>query len=366
MAHGRCYRIDERLQAMSSNSSSTFPLVAISNFHFDNTLGALLIAVIVCTFLAGIGFLQTFLYLTSTTSSVNRLGDNAALRWLIVMLWVLDMASTVFGSYDIYRYAITDYANPAALPIINWSSTAYILTGGVIDFCVRSVFIYRVWLLSRMPIISIIMMVLNFVILASCSVISAKYVQIGNFFELGRIKWLFTFIFTLIAFLDTLIAIVLSFWLWRKKSGGVFQQTDSQIDTLMTYAIHTGALTSLFSIAVLTTYLKMPNNLIFVGIYVIVPKLYHNALLASLNGRRTILKSKDDKGYKSIHLSSVLPSSSSVGDGDRRIVKETGIINISPTRVHELCSTSNDDTMTGILTVESKEFDELKHQDKFV
>ncbi|KAL4250062.1 hypothetical protein ABKN59_004919 [Abortiporus biennis] len=342
---------------MSSTCPS--PLDALAGVHFDNTIGALLIALIICALLTGIGSLQTFLYFT-----VSAKRDNTALRGLVAFLWILDVLATAFGAIGVYTYVITNYANPAALPIINWSTSAYTMVGGIGDFCVRCVFIYRIWLLSKMRIIPCGIMAFNFVVLAFSFVIAATYIQVRNFFELDGITWKYTLIFSLIAFTDTLIAIILCGLLWRRKRG-LFQRTDSQIDILMAYSIHTGALTSLFGIAVLTAYLTMPNNLIYVGIYVIVPKLYHNALLASLNGRETILRCGGDesKGYNSIHLSSILPGSS-VG-GTTPSLEKT-ILNISSPSVHGFHDTGKKMTVSGSLSEAVYRGDEHKDQQQFV
>ncbi|KAI0791331.1 hypothetical protein C8Q75DRAFT_757759 [Abortiporus biennis] len=289
-----------------SASQRATPIIPI---HFDNTLGALFIGLLVATFLTGLGSHQTYVYFLNTGKK-----DRISLRTYIGFLWVVDILLLALASNAIYNYLITNYANPFALPIINWAVTAYLATASVFDFLVRCLFIYRIWKISERIYLGIVLMVINCVVIAVGLWTSARFHQIGNFFELDRVKTIAICAFATIACLDTLIAIILSFLLWMKK-GHASQRTSSQIDILMRYIIHTGALTSLCAIAVLVTYLTMSDNFIFQGIYLPLPKVYHNALLASLNARKVLRSlnpttSGSEEPYTSIQLSDMSSTTS--------------------------------------------------------
>ncbi|KAI0791731.1 hypothetical protein C8Q75DRAFT_50325 [Abortiporus biennis] len=237
-----------------------------NDLHFDNTLGAEFLGAIVSTFLTGIGTLQTYNYFFSITNN-----DKTPFRILVALLWGVDMLLLVFLTIGTYTAVITNFANPVAIVQMTWATTAFLATSSALHFMIRCMFIYRVWRLSKNPYLTFILGVLNCLILSTGSAMADKYDRLGNFVAVRSAKWLVIWVFTTLAFTDTLIAGILCYYLWRMKSHAA-ERTESQIDTLMRYAQHTGAATSLLAIIILITYLTMPDNIIFSGIYVVLPK----------------------------------------------------------------------------------------------
>ncbi|KAI0789587.1 hypothetical protein C8Q75DRAFT_142351 [Abortiporus biennis] len=147
---------------------------------------------------------------------------------------------------------------------------------------------------------------------------TTKFTQLGSFLDVIKIKRELIVQIVLITTTDTSIAVVLSFLLWRMKTRVMSGRLVSQMNTLMVYTIHTGALTSLLSLVTMVLYLSSPANnyFIYVVLYFILPKVYHNALLGALNGRGWMRANPDEtKGYNSIHLSSITPNSTSAESG---------------------------------------------------
>ncbi|KAL4250042.1 hypothetical protein ABKN59_004921 [Abortiporus biennis] len=94
-----------------------------SLLHFDNTLGAMYIGLLIATLLTGIACLQTYIYFLTSGKK-----DALALQVFIAFLWVLDMSHTVFGAHFGYSYMISNYANPLALRTIHWSGIGVIIS----------------------------------------------------------------------------------------------------------------------------------------------------------------------------------------------------------------------------------------------
>lgn len=86
------------------------------------------------------------------------------------------------------------------------------------------------------------------------------------------------------AFSNTLITLTLCYYIRQLKSA--CKQSDPVVDHLMLYAINTGILTSTFSVACLLCYYFVPENLVSIGLYFVLSKLYANSYLATLNARR--------------------------------------------------------------------------------
>ncbi|OBZ76341.1 hypothetical protein A0H81_03475 [Grifola frondosa] len=85
---------------------------------------------------------------------------------------------------------------------------------------------------------------------------------------------------------DLIVALSLCWLLAKHRTG--FQRTNSIIRVLMLYGINTCALTTIFALCCLITFVKMPDDLVFLAFYFAMPKLFLNSLLATLNTRKYI------------------------------------------------------------------------------
>ncbi|KAJ8094894.1 hypothetical protein PM082_010109 [Marasmius tenuissimus] len=83
---------------------------------------------------------------------------------------------------------------------------------------------------------------------------------------------------------DLTIATTLWYYLRKLKAG--YRVATSAIVKLSIYAVSTGLLTSAIGLATLLCFYLMTSNLIFVGIFLLLSKLYGVSLLAALNTRR--------------------------------------------------------------------------------
>jgi len=81
-----------------------------------------------------------------------------------------------------------------------------------------------------------------------------------------------------IVFADILIATMMCWALYRKKTG--FTRTDSVIMTLMAYSMNSGLLTSALGSVMLINFVIAPNNMIWMAVYWVMCKCYVNSLLA--------------------------------------------------------------------------------------
>ncbi|KAL4243690.1 hypothetical protein ABKN59_011160 [Abortiporus biennis] len=284
----------------SSSSSAADGALASLLGSLDSTLGALFVGMLCAAVMFGVTCVQAFHYYMHTGKR-----DLFILKASVALVMVLDVAQMAITAHMVYFYSISNYFNPAALLIIPWSPVAIVITTTVNDFVVRSVFIHRIWKLSKSVYIAVILFILNCAVAVISFYLSHRVQLIGSLLKLKPITWLFDLDLASLASVDTIIAGTLCFYLWRIKTG--FQRTDSQVDILIRYSVHTGAVTSLLGIAVLITNLVMPNNLVYIGIYVNLSKFYNNALLASLNARDMLRSdpSKTSEAFNSVQLSKI-------------------------------------------------------------
>ncbi|KAI0790856.1 hypothetical protein C8Q75DRAFT_108426 [Abortiporus biennis] len=277
--------------------------------RLDDTLGAVFIGVTIAAILYGVTCVQTYTYYAEASKR-----DRLALRALIGALWILDGLQLAFVGHLLYYFVITNYFNPVALQTSPWSAEAFNVVTNVADLIVRSILIYRIWRLCQKIYLPGVLMLGNLAASSFSLSASAKFQQIGNIEDLSPIKGLIIGVFSCIACIDTSIAVALVAILWGRRTG--FERTDSQLQTLMIYSVHTGALTSLVAICVVITFATMPTKFIYIALFFTLPKFYINALLATLNARETIIRSEwrsnPSSGLSGVHVSRTQISSTSI------------------------------------------------------
>lgn len=293
-----------------AGASSGVPLIVIP--AFDNTLGALLVGGMVAMALWGVTCVQTFTFFT------RRSKDLPVFKLLIAFLLVLDTFDTVLNCHFLYFYLVKNYLNPLAIVAPVWSVIIHVAVTSISDFIIRSMFARRIYRLSRHNIfLTAGIVALSFTDLICGLIITAKAFGVTSYLDLDPLSSLMYLNFAAGTSSDLSVALVLCYLLRRSRTG--FQQTDSLITILMVYTVNTGLLVALDASAGLITYIVMPHNLIFLGFYLLMSKLYLNSYLASLNAREGIRGKIHEP--MSIHLSKI-----SGGQSDRYDLEKSGSV----------------------------------------
>ncbi|KAL5519557.1 hypothetical protein ACEPAH_1240 [Sanghuangporus vaninii] len=105
----------------------------------------------------------------------------------------------------------------------------------------------------------------------------------SSFVKFEHFTWLVCTTLGLNTISDVIITGSLGLYLQSRRTG--FEKTNVIIDKLLLYVINTGILNIAYNIAVLICAAVMKDNLIFIGMFFLVSKLYSNSLLAVLNSR---------------------------------------------------------------------------------
>ncbi|CCM00477.1 uncharacterized protein FIBRA_02511 [Fibroporia radiculosa] len=167
---------------------------------------------------------------------------------------------------------------------------AHTVVTGLLDVIVRSLFCHRMWNLSQKNrLLTFTIESCALVAFAGSLLFSIKcFTVIGDVFRLSQLSWIMYGSLGAGVVTDILIALSLCIVLRRCRNKN--PDTDSLVRMLITYGINSGALTSLCEIACLVSYATMQNNLVFIAIFFILPKLLLNSLLATLNARPELRK----------------------------------------------------------------------------
>jgi hypothetical protein len=248
--------------------------------NLNLTLGALYIGGAFSTFLFGIATLQTWSYYNFFPN------DRGLFKYLVGGLWLLDGFHLVIVTHSAYYYAISNYMNPASFAITSWSlSLGPVVTASVACTC-QAFFTARVWILGR-----------NAIITAVCGALCLArfalsiYTTWGSFHVPGIVKYEVEFGWSLRAGLgiatagDVCIAAAMVYYLSSNRTG--IKNTDRLLSRLLTFTVETCLITSTVTVVDLICFVVMPENFVFLGLYAVVAKLYTNALLTSLNSRKS-------------------------------------------------------------------------------
>ncbi|KAF9263161.1 hypothetical protein L218DRAFT_1077419 [Marasmius fiardii PR-910] len=247
--------------------------------------GSTLIAILVYAFLYGLATLQTLLFFRWN----DRL--HLANKIAVTVLWVMAGLNLAFISHFVYYYLILTEADSAnnKMP---WSFIAY----SAVDFLLLSfsqmLYTARLWqVLSRLD-----SRLLRHLLCSILAILLTASVALAIFlpFSMARASTAEAYtdhLFALILFAlvnGTFIDFVLScalIYALIKAAGKNYGWTDSSMVVLMSYAVNTGAIATLFSLGAVLGYAVNQFNLTFLAFKIVHVGVYFNSFLAMMNSR---------------------------------------------------------------------------------
>ncbi|KAJ7107939.1 hypothetical protein C8R44DRAFT_885323 [Mycena epipterygia] len=249
------------------------------SFNLDTTIGALEVGILVALFLSGMVTVQVWTYFHRYRH------DPWGLKFVVGLCWSLELGHTIAICHTLYKITVIEYGQPQRLIIPPLSLDSAILISGFIGPLEQGWFTYRLWKLTKKVLLPLLCMVLTFtrfVGLIGLSFIALHAYPLPEYN--ARAGWLIESIVIVSATLDTLLVCALCYHLssWRTDPSRVMNKIVNQI---MTWTVEAGAVTILGALGFLSTYLTMKNNYVYVGFFVVIPKLFSNSLLLSLNSR---------------------------------------------------------------------------------
>ncbi|KAF9220870.1 hypothetical protein BS17DRAFT_786094 [Gyrodon lividus] len=249
---------------------------------FDNTLGALFIGFGVSAVTYGIFIIQVYTYYRRYPL------DKTAYKALVALLCLMETSHQALLGHCVYYYTVTNYNNVVALlekPI--WSLIMQMTIGAAAGTLVKFCFSLRVWRFSYGNWwLTILLMLLTFGQMGLAIAFTIKSFELPGLPDIVDLRVLGSVSLGLGVMNDIAVAAALCYYLQGMRSSHT--KGNSMIRTLTIYAVNTGVLTSAMSFATMVIFDFMPKNLIFVGCYFVLSKLYATSFLATLNTREII------------------------------------------------------------------------------
>ncbi|KAL5498054.1 hypothetical protein ACEPAH_2985 [Sanghuangporus vaninii] len=267
-------------------------------FSLENELVVFFLAGTFSTCLWGMGCIQLYYYYENSSIDEDK-------RWIkpyTLIIWILDTIHQGFLIKSNYKFFVTDYGNVLNGVHIDRTIIYIGMGSAVIDTTVQCVFVVRVWRLSNKNCI-----LTGALIIAVIGQIGITLAYAGQAVGLTSVTQLLTTVSTERAMnvtwviTDTFIATVMVNIL-RKRGVGM-KRTDSILHRLILYSIGTGLVTGVIGVAAFIGSELLPNSMVYIFPDLLLPKLYLNCLLASLNARVGLReKLVGDAGCTSLHF----------------------------------------------------------------
>ncbi|KAF9036370.1 hypothetical protein BJ165DRAFT_1508163 [Panaeolus papilionaceus] len=253
-------------------------------FNPNNTLGALSIGVTISVFLYGVLFMQTYVYHKTFPN------DSPRLKALVAFVVSMETVHLLCITHSIYSLTITNYGNPASLVRPPNTVIVAVIFSGMIGSLIQGFFAGRIKVVSEKWVVSVICWSMCLARLTLSLIIAVKAFQMTSLTQFSHdTKGVLTATLVVSAALDISISAGLCYYL-RAKRNTSHMKTAKTIDQIITWTIQTGLANSITGLVELICFVLMPNNFIWLAIFMFLARMYSNSLLASLNAR-TILRS---------------------------------------------------------------------------
>ncbi|KAG1722899.1 hypothetical protein EDB19DRAFT_1916402 [Suillus lakei] len=298
------------MNATDSSSIAAPSSFQVATFNAYIIVGPVVLGSLVDAGLFGCLIIQTYVYYA------NFANDHRAIKLTVAAVFAMQIAHMICVSSTLWNTAVSSYDDSLKLQILPLGADATILFTGITGALVESYFAFRLWKLSkRLP---LVLLSLVFCVIAQVVslVITVKAFNMTSVtaFEIDQ-NTPITLSLTSRVLCDLILTLSIA-WYLRK------QRTTSTIDRLVLWTIETGLITSLVAVLVMSFFLAMKQNYIWLGIYTTLATVNANSFLASLNGR-LILRSVVNE---SLHMNALSTSS-----GGGRSKLQSVVINVTQT-----------------------------------
>ncbi|KAH7872832.1 uncharacterized protein C8R40DRAFT_1173231 [Lentinula edodes] len=275
-------------------------------FDLNDTLGAAFIGYSISCVIFGI-------FTTQAISFYHRYRtDPLNLKILVGVVWCTELLHQTLVAHALYHYTVSLFGSPIAVftEPVEWSLVTQVLVGAISGSIVKA---------SRLEInrnkivttaLAVVILVQIGCILGSLMYLSRQHVtndvyitayEVGafhlqNILDIAKIKVVASLALATGALADFLIAVALCYYLRKLRTG--YREPDSLLNSLVQYALNTGALTSTMSILTLVLYDARTSTFQYMGVYFVLSKMFAVSFMCALSTRKQVTgKIGDEYAY---------------------------------------------------------------------
>ncbi|KAH8832041.1 hypothetical protein DL96DRAFT_858354 [Flagelloscypha sp. PMI_526] len=243
---------------------------------FLKARGPLFIGFLFQVLLCGVLIVQVYIYHVAFRK------DHWGMKAIVFSVFILELLQTILKSYDLYQSDVWEYGDLAQMDNqrLAWFSIG--LLTPVTSAIVQAFFGFRILTLSKSWIAAGSVWVLTLLQLIS-GLIQAIVSQPFKLHEVAIktknlvLVWVFSTAVT-----DVLIAVLLSYYLYRMKSG--IKESDELVTRIIRLTVETGSLTAAAAVIIIFLYF-FADGPWFLVVLAVIGKLYSNNLMVMFNRR---------------------------------------------------------------------------------
>ncbi|KAH9041646.1 hypothetical protein EDB85DRAFT_1371062 [Lactarius pseudohatsudake] len=261
----------------------------------DNVLGDFFLGIIFSSIIYGVVWLQVYSYFSQHCK-----GDGLFLKCFVTLLLILDTLQLALAIHAFYVDGITNFGDYLADLRPTWSLKIQTFIGIILTCSVQQFYAWRIYHLSIGQI-----HVPAFIVVMSLAELGLGIVYLVHSFHYPYFDQAKVQIPNLTAGLSIQVACDLTItasmvYYLRTRHDTVVKRANLAITTVLAlYCISSGALTLVFAIACLATFVRLTHTLIYLLFFFILVRLYSCAFMAVLNSRgrlRASLNAEVEKG----------------------------------------------------------------------
>ncbi|KAJ7816493.1 hypothetical protein B0H14DRAFT_2844538 [Mycena olivaceomarginata] len=216
--------------------------------------------------------------------------DRKATKWLVAVLFFLELAETGFATHEAWYFSVENWGNFTALAGAPWTGYVHVIAVGVVSAMVQIFYAVRLSTLRKSFITKLLTGLIVLLALAQCTaatVATALNAKIPTLSELLKLHPVYSFWLVASFVTDILISGSMIWILYTAKNTAFTPTTNNLLDRLNINSVQTGGITAACAGVTLILFLKSTDTVYYgIPLYML-GKLYSNSLVATLNARNS-------------------------------------------------------------------------------
>jgi hypothetical protein len=252
---------------------------SVNGFDARLVIGPIQVGGLLSAALFGCLSCQSYVYFSRFTN------DHLALKAAVSAVFFIQLGHFVCIISTLWTMTVSTYGDPSQLQVLPLPADLAIPLSAFTAFIVQSFYAFRLWRLSEKKFLPILCATISVVAQISTLILSPRAFHMTDLtvFEDSHIL-LITLSFVARATCDLITTAAISWSLYQKRVSN-FENAMTMIDRLIYWTIETGLATSLMAIIVAVLFLVLKQNFVWFGVWLMLPNVVGNSLLASLNRR---------------------------------------------------------------------------------
>ncbi|KAI0687621.1 hypothetical protein BC835DRAFT_1522769 [Cytidiella melzeri] len=262
-------------------------------------LGPMFAGSLMAFLLFGISIMQLYRY----SMANNR--DHLAIKLSVYIVFLLDVFQAIVVAAQGWYTMLSGWGRPVALIQLNWTFGAVPAVTGIVAAWVQIFYAWRIYKLSQWNVLPAFIVAVALMQCAAALSITVGIPSLGDVTDL-HIMYRRTIVWLGGAFAaDVIIAVVMLFLLLSVRRSK-FAHTQRIINRLIRLTVETGVVTATCALMELIMFQVIPTTNLHLFFAAMLAKIYYNALMTSLNSRRSGERQTDPEyaGVTSSQLSS--------------------------------------------------------------